>query len=70
MTPDETILVCAHKYLGDGLYAGWDGNYCWLMANVNGQLHALAMDHPAFLALSSFIKEVNSGNVEPKRSPR
>ncbi len=51
MTENET-------YLGDGLYASFDGWHVWLRAPRPGGEHRVALEPPVFAALVEFANRV------------
>ena len=45
-------------YLGDGLYAIFDGYQIWLMTERGGKIHEVALEFSVFLALLDFAKSL------------
>ncbi len=44
-------------YLGDSVYASFDGEYIWLRTTyINGQQHRIALDSAVFNALLKFAR--------------
>jgi hypothetical protein len=48
-------------YLGDGVYASFDGYHIWLYTDVDGQRHSIAFDDQATSNLVMFIDRVRTG---------
>ena len=52
-------------YLGDGLYASFDGWCIWLRAPREDGDHRVALEPPVFAALISYEKHLGRGPDEP-----
>lgn len=46
------------RYLGDGVYASFDGYQIWLHADRNGTRHSIALDANTFDALMQYQKDL------------
>jgi len=44
------------RYLGDGVYATFDGYQIWLRTERYGMLHEIAVEPAVFLALNDFVR--------------
>lgn len=45
-------------YLGDGVYASWDGYQIWLRADRDCQTHEIAIESPVFSALLRYKNRI------------
>ena len=48
-------------YLGDGLYASWDGFSIWLRAPREGGDHVVALEPEVLAAFQQFVRALRSG---------
>ena len=46
------------RYLGDGVYARFDGYYIWLEAEREGNKHAIAVEPPVLAALQKYQQDI------------
>jgi hypothetical protein len=44
-------------YLGDGVYAHYDGYQIWLRAERDGRSHEIAIDDHTYFALLRYVKD-------------
>lgn len=59
-------------YLGDGVYASFDGFQIWLRTvRSDGIQHRIALDDATFVALKTFAEEIRkaSRQAEPEQQP-
>jgi hypothetical protein len=47
-----------NRYIGDGVYASFDGWHVWLRTERDGALHAIALEPLVFDSLLQFYKKV------------
>jgi hypothetical protein len=50
-------------YLGDGLYASFDGFTIWLRAPHEGGDHVVALEPQVYAALEEFVKQLSHGHA-------
>jgi sialic acid synthase SpsE len=46
------------RYLGDGLYAEYDGWHIWLKADRDGMTHSVALEPPVWNALVAYVDDL------------
>jgi hypothetical protein len=46
------------RYLGDGIYAGFDGYYIWVCADRDGQTHCVAFEKETLASLSAYTSDL------------
>jgi hypothetical protein len=46
------------RYLGDGVYAGYDGHQIWLWADRDGQRHSIALEYDTLTAFARYGADV------------
>ena len=46
------------RYIGDGVYASFDGYQIWLKATRNGQSHEIALDAETFDGLMRYQRDL------------
>lgn len=51
-------------YLGDGLYASFDGFQIWLRAPRENGDHEVALEPAVWNALNDFVEQIKRGEVE------
>jgi hypothetical protein len=63
MTPED--MTGDHKeYLGDGVYASFDGFYIWLTTErESGRIERIALDPPLLNALSGYASRLATARV-------
>lgn len=47
-------------YLGDGLYASYDGEYVWLSCDRDNRENRVALDGSVFAALVSYVERLKA----------
>lgn len=47
-----------HEYLGDGVYASWDGWQIWLRTGSHTSEHGIALEPAVFAALVKYERRV------------
>lgn len=47
------------EYLGDGVYASFDGFQVWLYAERDGRVHEIAVEDPVIDALVRFRRSIS-----------
>lgn len=52
------INLKLQRYLGDGVYAGFDGYQYWIYADRDGQRHSIALEPGTFTALFGWVGDV------------
>jgi len=57
--------MTGETYLGDGLYASFDGEQIWLRAPRAGGDHCVALDAHTWAALEEFRKSIRSAVSYP-----
>lgn len=55
----------AEEYLGDGLYASWDGTYVMLRAPRQDGDHWVGLEAPVYAKLQDYAKRCFAGQVVP-----
>ena len=45
------------QYLGDGVYASWDGYNFWLTTPMQQIKHEIALERPVLLAFITYLKD-------------
>jgi hypothetical protein len=45
-------------YIGDGVYASFDGWHVWLRTGVDGREHRIALEPPVLAALTDYGKRI------------
>lgn len=58
------------EYLGDGVYASFDGFQIWVHTDVEGRRHAIAFDDTTVGAFEDYLIKVRAGEVESSPPPR
>lgn len=53
------------KYLGDGVYASFDGYQIWLMVERDGRRESIALEPPVLAALNAFATSLMTAEVPP-----
>lgn len=56
----------SETYLGDGLYASWDGSMILLRAPRQGGDHYVGLEPEVWLALQEFYKSLQPRKEEPQ----
>ena len=56
--PPDAPPTDERTYLGDGLYATFDGFQIWLIADRFGQKHEVALEGATFAALLAFARRL------------
>ena len=51
------------QYLGDGVYAHWDGFQVWVAAERDGRQHAVALEAPVLDALETYVAQLRARGV-------
>ena len=51
------------RYLGDGVYASFDGRQIWLTADRDHRSHAIALDAETFDALMKYQRDLAASNA-------
>ena len=51
------------RYLGDGVYASFDGYQIWLKADRDERQHAIALDAETFDALMKYQRDLAARNA-------
>lgn len=46
------------RYLGDGVYAGFDGYQIWLWAERDGQEHSIALEAEVMASLAHYVADL------------
>jgi hypothetical protein len=46
------------RYLGDGVYAGFDGSLIWLWAERAGREHAIAFEPETMASLAKYVADL------------
>lgn len=46
------------RYLGDGVYASFDGYYIWLTTERENRTHSIALEPEVFTALVNYLKSL------------
>jgi hypothetical protein len=46
------------RYLGDGVYAGYDGYQVWIWADRDGQRHAIALEPKTQVDLNRYFQDL------------
>lgn len=54
----ERLMTDAWEYLGDGVYASFDGSYIWLMTHPPDGLQRIALEPPVMAALVAYADKV------------
>jgi hypothetical protein len=54
MKPDERLGA----YLGDGVYASFDGWHVWLRTDKDDQVHEIALEPAVFNELKLYVEKV------------
>ena len=57
-------------YIGDGVYAVFDGGYVWLYTDVDGQRHSIALEQEGLDNLTAFVEKIRNGDVSVSQAPR
>lgn len=52
-----------HKYLGDGVYASFDGYQVWLRLNAHNSTPLIALEPKVLRALVEYAKPLQGGGV-------
>lgn len=47
------------RYLGDGVYASFDGFHIWIQTLRDGYRHKIALDPEVFAALCKYAKDIH-----------
>lgn len=47
------------RYLGDGVYASFDGYHVWLDTRAQEIVNRIALEPPVLAALNKFVDEIN-----------
>lgn len=65
--PDQErpVALNAETYLGDGVYASFDGTYIWLRAPRHEGDHLVAIEPEVLMALNGFAVRVWPPKVVP-----
>lgn len=50
----------AETYLGDGVYASYDGFQVWLRTDRGGGQHLIALETGTYMALINYVKSLQS----------
>jgi hypothetical protein len=50
------------RYLGDGVYAGFDGYQIWVWAERDGREHAIALDAQTMAALKKYAADLGTAS--------
>ena len=66
---DQPVRDDAQAYLGDGVYASYDGYHVWLYCDVEGRQHSIALEDAVLSRLEDFVKRVNSLHGVPITDP-
>lgn len=53
------------KYIGDGVYAGFDGYQIWLVCRREADFHYIALDQKTFINLHSYASNLYNSKKEP-----
>lgn len=62
-----TCILHDKEYLGDGLYASFDGYHIILSCERNGQEHWIALEHPVLEAFDDYRKRLYDAIILYKR---
>lgn len=55
---------CEHlRYLGDGVYAGFDGYQVWLWADRDGRRHEVALEGETIAQLVKYVADLKTRKV-------
>lgn len=59
-----TNLPC-RRYLGDGVYAGYDGYHIWLITSDGiKRTNQIALDSHVYSALLKYVQDLHGGDLE------
>lgn len=51
-------------YIGDGVYASFDGYQVWLRTPREGGNHEIALEPSVLAALNAFVERIRAGEVD------
>jgi hypothetical protein len=57
-------------YLGDGVFASFDGYHIWIQTEVDGVRHTIALDDDVVANLLNFIQDVGAEKIKVTEAPR
>jgi hypothetical protein len=46
------------RYVGDGVYAGFDGYQIWIWTDRDGFEHSIALDAPTMASLAKYVADL------------
>jgi hypothetical protein len=50
------------RYIGDGVYASFDGFQIWLRAERDGRIHRIAIEPEVWTRLNTYVEDVKAEN--------
>ena len=53
------------RYIGDGVYAGFDGHQIWLVCRRENDFHYIALDQETFINLHRYTSNLYNSKKEP-----
>lgn len=55
-------MEISKRYLGDGVYASWDGFQIWLTTDRESCTHRIALEAGTYDSLTRYVKDIGNAN--------